>query len=164
METTSTRCECGNAATDMLENGTPACEWCAAHDGHAAPINITTGYAPIGGAYVARCNDCRYVCAYWDCPCELAHACEPLTVGLLAGDDDAMRGAFLAEQYHGGQFTALYALASSGSLELYPGEGLDRLRMELRDAIGCALYNGNADDADDLAALLAAVDKLGGAR
>jgi hypothetical protein len=159
METTTTRCECGNAATETLENGTPACEWCAEHDGHTAPANVYTMHTIIGGEYVAKCNGCDYVCAYWDCPCELAHACEPLTVDLLAGDDDAMRGAFLAEQYHGGQFTALYALASSGSLELFPGDGLDRLRGELRDAIEIA-----GDDADDLAALLAAVDKLGGAR
>lgn len=24
---------------------------------------------------VARCHNCAYVCVYWECACELAHAC-----------------------------------------------------------------------------------------
>lgn len=68
--------------------------------------------------------------------------------------DDAKPGAFLAKDYHGGQWTALYALASSGSLELYKGEGLGRIISELRDAIEIAETIGEPQDLEDLRALL----------
>lgn len=78
----------------------------------------------------------------------------PLTVDMLPDGSDALAGAFLAGDYHGGQFTALYALASSGSLELYRGEGLDRLITELGDAITCAEQD-YPDDVEPLQALRA---------
>jgi hypothetical protein len=28
------------------------------------------------GTYAARCSACSYVCAYWDCACELVHDCD----------------------------------------------------------------------------------------
>jgi hypothetical protein len=83
--TAAAKCACGNTATDHLANGTPACEWCADHDGHTAPASIATGHTLIGGEYVARCTLCAYVCAYWDCPCELAHECGE-TVRIVDGD------------------------------------------------------------------------------
>lgn len=60
---------------------------------------------------------------------------------------DALEGAFVARDYHGGQMTALYAMSSTGSLELYKGEGFDRLIRELGVAIVDAHNNGNEDDA-----------------
>jgi hypothetical protein len=45
------------------------------HEGHVAPDSVSTGYTHFSGAYVATCNLCDYVCAYWDCPCELEHEC-----------------------------------------------------------------------------------------
>jgi len=30
----------------------------------------------LAGNLVATCGRCGYVCAYWDCACELAHDCE----------------------------------------------------------------------------------------
>lgn len=59
--------------------------------------------------------------------------------------DDALEGASLAADYYGGQFTALYALASTGSLELYPGEGLGRIVRELREAVTIAEANSPED-------------------
>jgi hypothetical protein len=84
MNSTIDKCECGNAATDTLENGLQACEWCAAHDRHVAPLSIATGYSQFGGEYIATCALCDYVCAYWDCGCELAHDCNGL-VGVVDG-------------------------------------------------------------------------------
>lgn len=68
--------------------------------------------------------------------------------------DDALEGAFLAANYYGGQFTALYALASTGSLELYPGEGLGRIVRELREAVTIAEAN-SPEDVDALRGMLA---------
>lgn len=85
MEKNIDRCECGNAATDTLENGSPACEYCATHEGHVAPDSISTGHAHFSGAYVARCGLCNYVCASWDCPCELAHDCEKTFAAEIVG-------------------------------------------------------------------------------
>ena len=47
----------------------------ADHEGHVAPDSISTGHTQFSGAYVATCNLCDYVCAYWDCACELEHDC-----------------------------------------------------------------------------------------
>lgn len=76
-----------------------------------------------------------------------------LTVDDLPEGGDEMAGAFLASDYHGGMMTALYALASSGSLELYKGEGLSRIVRELREAVAIA-ESGYPEDADSLLALL----------
>lgn len=38
------------------------------------PAGMSAGYGLFGG-YVAKCDNCSYVCAYWECPCELAHDC-----------------------------------------------------------------------------------------
>lgn len=56
----------------------------------------------------------------------------------IADGSDALHGAHVAGRYYNGQFTALYALASTGSLELYPGEGLSRIRREVAEAINTA--------------------------
>jgi len=50
--------------------------------------------------------------------------------------------------------TALYALASTGSLELFAGEGLDRIIRELTEAVRIAEQD-YPEDHDFLAALLA---------
>lgn len=72
-----------------------------------------------------------------------------LTTDLIPDGHEALEGAFLAQHYHGGMMTAMYALASSGSLELFPGEGLDRIIRELDTAVRIA----EADFPDDLEAL-----------
>lgn len=73
----------------------------------------------------------------------------------------ALDGACLAHYYHGGQRTALYSLASAGSLEHRRGEGLARIRQEVREAWDAATLNGDQRDADHLHAFgkwLAEVD------
>lgn len=78
----------------------------------------------------------------------------PLTIDLLPDGSEALAGAFTVGEYYGGQFTALYALASSGSLELYAGEGLDRLHNELTVAVSLAYELGDIEDAENMTALL----------
>ena len=75
------------------------------------------------------------------------------TIDDLPEGGDEMLGAFTAREYHGGMMTALYALSSTGSLELYPGEGLGRIRRELTEAVSIA-ERGYPDDIDALTALL----------
>ena len=77
-----------------------------------------------------------------------------LTIDLLPDGSGALAGATLAAEYHGGMMTALYALASTGSLELRAGEGLDRIIRELTLAVIIA-DRDYPEDRDDLAALLA---------
>jgi len=74
----------------------------------------------------------------------------PTTANIPEGSD-ALAGCFLAADYYGGMMTALYALASAGNLELYPGEGPARIRNELDQAIAIA-ERDYPDDADDLQA------------
>jgi hypothetical protein len=81
-----------------------------------------------------------------------------LTIDLLPDGSDALEGAFVASQYYGGQWTALYALASTGSLELYEGEGLQRLRGELCEAILHAENMAEVEDIHPMQALLTWVD------
>jgi hypothetical protein len=77
-----------------------------------------------------------------------------LTIDLLPDGGEELAGAFTAANYYDGQFTALYALASTGSLELYAGEGLQRIGNELKQAILCANMNGDIDDAYSMGYLL----------
>lgn len=74
-----------------------------------------------------------------------------LTTELLPDGSDALCGAALSAEYYGGQFTALYAVASSGSLELFRGEGTGRLLRELTNAIALA-EDHYPEDADHLRA------------
>lgn len=76
MQATVTRCDCGNAATDALTTGVPACEWCAGHEGHRMPRSIVKGYSHLGGNLIASCSRCSFVSAYWECGCDLVHVCE----------------------------------------------------------------------------------------
>lgn len=85
------------------------------------------------------------------------------TTNDLPDGGDEMAGAFLAADYHGGQMTALYALSSTGSLELYPGEGLARLRREVAEAVDIAARE-HPEDHDALAALLRWIDTQEGDR
>jgi hypothetical protein len=75
------------------------------------------------------------------------------TVASIPDGSDALAGCFLAANYHGGMMTALYALASAGNLELYPGEGPARIRSELGEAIAAAEDQGYDDEAEELRAL-----------
>jgi hypothetical protein len=77
-----------------------------------------------------------------------------LTVANLPDGSDALAGAFLAADYYGGMMSALYALASTGSLELFPGEGLSRIIGELTAVVRIA-ESDYPEDYDSLAALLA---------
>lgn len=63
---------------------------------------------------------------------------------------DALYGAHVATQYYGGQFTALYALCSTGSLELRDGDGLAPIIREVREAIEVAETSGYYEDADGM--------------
>ncbi len=81
-----------------------------------------------------------------------------LTTELLPDGSDALEGAFVAANYYSGQFTALYALASTGSLELRVGEGLQRIRGELCEAIKCAEDMAEIEDIYPMQALLTWVD------
>lgn len=73
----------------------------------------------------------------------------------LLPDGEVLEGAFTAGKWYGGQFTALYALASSGALELREGEGLGRLKTELVEAVADAESQGEWADAESMGALLA---------
>ena len=75
------------------------------------------------------------------------------TISELPDGSDALAGAFLCAEYYGGMMSAMYALASTGSLELYPGEGLDRLIRELTGAVSIA-GSEYPEDYDALVALL----------
>jgi hypothetical protein len=76
------------------------------------------------------------------------------TTDLLGEGSEELSGAFTARDYHAGEFTALYAMSSTGSLELYKGEGLERICRELRVAISCAEEQGFYDDAENIARFL----------
>ena len=39
------------------------------------PKGMSAGYGLFGG-YVATCENCKYVCGYWECACELNHDCK----------------------------------------------------------------------------------------
>lgn len=75
------------------------------------------------------------------------------TIDNIPDGSDALAACFLAREYHGGMMTALYALASAGHLELYPGEGPARIRNEVADAIAAADQNGHHEDVYVLEAL-----------
>ena len=40
------------------------------------PNGVSVGKAWLTGQFVATCAHSGFVCAYWDCPCELSHDCE----------------------------------------------------------------------------------------
>lgn len=70
-----TYCDCGNVSTELLITGEPACEFCYGHRDCVAPDTIATGVFGWAGDYIAKCSQCSYVCAYWECACELDHDC-----------------------------------------------------------------------------------------
>lgn len=77
-----------------------------------------------------------------------------LTVEDIPEGSDAMLGAFIAAKgYYRGMMTALYALSSSGSLELHPGEGLSRIIEEMTEAVLTA-QEYYPEDAHDLRSFL----------
>lgn len=67
------------------------------------------------------------------------------TVSDIPDGSDALFGAFVARDYHAGMMTALYAMSSTGSLELTPGEGLGRITREVMQAIADATRYHPAD-------------------
>lgn len=83
----------------------------------------------------------------------MTNTTETRTYADIPDGSDAMVGAALCADYYGGQFTAMYALISAGSLELYSGEGTDRLVRELGEAITTAEIAGEWGDAEALSAL-----------
>jgi len=40
------------------------------------PDGMRTYRTRLAGNLVAACERCDYVCAYWECACDLAHDCE----------------------------------------------------------------------------------------
>ena len=76
------------------------------------------------------------------------------TVADIPDGSDALCGAHTAQDYYGGQFTALYAMSSSGSLELRKGDGLAPIIREVEQAIRDAHDNGNDTDAYDMGQFL----------
>lgn len=75
------------------------------------------------------------------------------TVDDIPDGSDALAGAFVAREYYGGQWTALYALTSTGSLELYPGDGLGPIIRELKEAVQIAQANWDYGTGDESEAL-----------
>lgn len=75
------------------------------------------------------------------------------TVEDIPDGSDALAGAFAASAYYSGMMSALYAMTSTGCLELYPGEGLSRIISEVSEAVQIAEREYN-DDRDDLNAFL----------
>jgi hypothetical protein len=73
------------------------------------------------------------------------------TINEIPDGSDALFGAHVAKGYYGGQFTALYALTSTGSLEPRDGDGLLPIIREVWDAIQCAKHSGECEDAEDMA-------------
>lgn len=73
------------------------------------------------------------------------------TVADIPDGSDAQHGAHVATGYYSGAMSALYALTSTGSLELYPGEGLGRIRRE----VAAAITDAHPDDIDALRAFAA---------
>lgn len=45
-------------------------------NGGELPHGVYLGRTHLAGDFVARCASCDFVSAYWDCFCELSHACE----------------------------------------------------------------------------------------
>jgi len=43
--------------------------------GCVAPTSIQFSHAHFSGNFVATCTSCKFVCAYWDCVCDLVHEC-----------------------------------------------------------------------------------------
>lgn len=79
---------------------------------------------------------------------------ETLTVDDIPESSDARVGVSILHEYHDGQWSRLYGVASSGIIQVYPEYTLDSFARELRDAIECAESNGNYYDAECLGALL----------
>ena len=77
-----------------------------------------------------------------------------LTTELLPDGSAELMGAFLAADYYDGMYSALYAVASTGSLELRDGDGLGRLITELREAAAIADGLGRFDEHEQLTAFL----------
>lgn len=76
------------------------------------------------------------------------------TVSDLPDGSDALLGAFVARNYYAGMMTALYAMSSTGSLELFPGEGLGRIAREVSEALAIATEH-YPDDVEPLQMLAA---------
>ena len=75
------------------------------------------------------------------------------TVEDIPEGSDALAGAFRARDYYGGMMSALYAMSSTGCLELYPGDGLSRIISEVSEAVQIA-EREYPEDHDDLNAFL----------
>lgn len=45
------------------------------HDECVMPNGVRGYTSRLGGNYVATCDTCGHVWAYWDCVCELDHEC-----------------------------------------------------------------------------------------
>lgn len=73
------------------------------------------------------------------------------TVSEIPDGSDALHGAITAADYYAGQMTALYALRSTGALEIREHDGLDQIRREVAAAIQCAETH-HPDDVDALQA------------
>lgn len=84
---------------------------------------------------------------------------DKLTVDQLPLDVQGY-ASWVAADWHGGQMTALYALGSSGSLELYPGEGIARICREIENALPLAAEANAALDYVRLSDLLDAIREL----
>lgn len=74
-----------------------------------------------------------------------------LTLDLIPDGSEALLGAHIATGYCPTMMSALYAMTSTGSLELYPGEGAGRIVEELR----CALSVAECEFPEDIAPLQA---------
>jgi hypothetical protein len=93
------------------------------------------------------CSDC----AQCDL-CELKDRCDScLNVHAIMGDQDSFDARAAAAAYHGGMFSALYALSSTGTL-------LSPLRHEAAEALELAEAQEEFEHAQALQLLLNALD------
>ena len=69
--------ECTNKAEVWPEETEPLCEWCS-HSKYCdnLPRTIRFFSAWLTGESRARCTECNFVSALWECGCDLWHDCE----------------------------------------------------------------------------------------
>lgn len=71
--------ECTNKAETTNDNSRPLCEFCYHAQECPTPKNIEFGLSWFTAEPRARCKKCDFVSAYWECGCELQHACKDYT-------------------------------------------------------------------------------------
>lgn len=70
-----TKCaECGDRAMAWDDERVPLCDLCGCSSQVPASIRFYIAY--ITGESRATCEECGFIWATWDCPCDFEHECE----------------------------------------------------------------------------------------